>query len=758
MFSSATVARFMIAPAVAGAIMLGFGLGLGAAAPASAKALKKTLKKPAALGAQPAAAPPPLAAAPPALKIFEAPGLSAAEIAHIKRLDAAIAPARDFAIPAEDLARVREGAAAIAKNNAAKARENEAAMSGALGRKLLQWLRLRDGGESPEEIAAFLVANPAWPDRALMARRLEEAYFVKGGPPQTVKAVFADAEPRTAAGLAALAAAHLALGEEERARGLAAKAWRDGVFPDAFEAIFLEKLGDLLAPADHEARLARLLADDSPAAGDRKTRAAAARRVLPRLPESDRKAAEARVAEFLKPGSGEAAAKAPSKEAARDWKLALRRAQKLRRGKKYDDAAKLVLGAPSDLGETANLDAWWGERRALAYEMLSANKPKAAYDLVRDAGPLSVNPAKEQTFTAGWIAFRFLNDPAAAETHFAAMRKAADGPLSRAKADYWQGRVAESKGETDKARDFYRAAARERDTFHGQLAAQKLAPGRGTIEIAPPAPPAPEDIAKFNGSDAVQAAVAAHKAGLDPAIARVFLYHLGAAAKSEGEASMAAHLAEAMGDTQTAVRIAKSAVARGLNLLYYSYPVHPFPSYTPLRAPPETAFLLGVARQESEFNTRTVSKAGAKGLLQVMTVTAKHVCGDYKIKCELNRILTDKPYNTMLASAYIADRMKEFSGSYVLGLAGYNAGPGRARQWIKAFGDPRDPAVDPIDWIERIPFQETREYVAKVLSNIQIYRARIGEKQPPLRLEADLVRGRPAARSGMGAKAASAVE
>ncbi len=185
---------------------------------------------------------------------------------------------------------------------------------------------------------------------------------------------------------------------------------------------------------------------------------------------------------------------------------------------------------------------------------------------------------------------------------------------------------------------------------------------------------------------------------------------------------------------------ARSAVARGLNLVYYAYPIHSLPAYTPLRTPPEPAFILGIARQESEFNSLTLSGAGARGILQVMPVTAKHVCRDYKIKCDIPRLMKDPAYNTMLGSAYISDRMDEFTGSYVLTLAGYNAGPGRAREWIKEFGDPRDGKVDPIDWIHRIPFEETREYVQKVLSNIQVYRARLGEQATALRLNADLKR------------------
>ena len=211
--------------------------------------------------------------------------------------------------------------------------------------------------------------------------------------------------------------------------------------------------------------------------------------------------------------------------------------------------------------------------------------------------------------------------------------------------------------------------------------------------------------------------------------------------ESEAELALVAHLARALGDTQMSLRIAKVAIGRRKNLYYYAYPVAEFPAYKALREPPETAFLLGIVRQETEFNTKIVSGAGAKGLMQVMTITAKHVCQDYKIKCQIKRLLTDPSYNASIGSAYIGDRMRDFSGSYVLTLSGYNAGPGRTRQWIRQFGDPRAPGADPLDWIERIPFEETRAYVGKVLANIQIYRARLGQN-PALLLAQDLERGR----------------
>jgi soluble lytic murein transglycosylase len=421
-----------------------------------------------------------------------------------------------------------------------------------------------------------------------------------------------------------------------------------------------------------------------------------------------------------------------------DWGLAVQKAQALRRQNKEEEAWKILLSDPGSATQVP--DGWWEERRTNAYAALRKGQPKTAYELVRNPGPLSVNAAKDAYFLAGWLALRHLHDNKLALGHFQALAKAADGPLSHARGQYWLGRTYEALGDKERAQEHYKAASAYFDTFHGQLARLKVNASEHALRITPPAAPTAEEITRFNSSDAVLAAVIARKAGLDISLSRAFLHHLRAYLKSEAEVAMVAHLSEALGDTQTAVRIGKAAIARGLNLVYYAYPIHSLPTYTPLRKPPEPAFILGIARQESEFNSVTLSGAGARGILQVMPVTANHVCRDYKIKCDIPRLMKDPAYNTMLGSAYISDRMDEFSGSYVLTLAGYNAGPGRAREWIKEFGDPRDGKVDPIDWIHRIPFEETREYVQKVLSNIQVYRARLGEQETALRLNADLKR------------------
>ncbi|MEQ1615551.1 MAG: lytic transglycosylase domain-containing protein [Hyphomicrobiaceae bacterium] len=716
-------------------------------------------------GAQPAA--PAAKAAPPAGPTLASqpapitlPAVAAVEGARIATFDKAIASVREIAPSAADAALIRDAAAAFAANDPTKAKTLRDQIADPTGRKLVDWVRLRVGLGEAAEYRAFLDANPSWPDRTILNQRMDEALFTRGGSPKAIKDAYKGGEPRTAAGFAALASAHLAEGDEKTAAALAQKAWRTLDIAATLETGFLERFGKYLTEADQKRRLDRLLMDDIRWESERSVRAAIVRRLIPKLSAAEQKRAEARLAVFLKvPLAGQMIAALPAEEAgaATDWGLAYHRIQMLRRQNQDEAAWALLRTVPTDPNLIVAPDEWWIERRSNAYQALKAGKPRVAYDLAKDAGLLSINPAKEQANFAGWIALRLLNDPIAADIHFKFMKKIADGPLSMAKADYWLGRTAEAKGDKARAAEHYKSGARFVDTFHGQLSRQRL-DGSKRLDIAPITAPTPGQIASFNADDAVRAAVLARKSNLDIAITRAFLNHLARHLKTEAEVAMVAHLAEAFGDTQSAVRIGKLAIGRGFNLMPYAYPVHPMPAYGALRQPPETALMLGIARQESEFNTLTVSGAGARGILQVMPITAKHVCRDYKLKCDIPRLLTDKAYNTMIASAYIGDRMGEFQGSYVLGTAGYNAGPGRARQWMREFGDPRDPKVDVIDWIYRIPFEETREYVQKVLANTQIYRSRLGAPETALKLNDDLARARGARQAADAARPTTAAE
>ncbi len=667
--------------------------------------------------------------------------VAAEEAAHNAHFDTAIAPLLNLSISDSDGKRIKEAFSAIRKRKPEKSAKLETEITNPIGVKLVQWYRLNRGYGTAKDYTRFLSENPNWPQAYLLRQRLEEALFIQGGSAAAILDHFKTSKPETGVGLAALASAHLALGETEKARKLASKAWRQKDLPSTLETGFLKRFSKLLTSADHKWRFDRLVISDFRWKSERKRRANTARRLVPLLAPADRKKAQARLAVFLRSKSGLKKVSAFAKAKPVDWGLNFHRIQALRRAKKYDPAAKLLRAAPRDLETAVNPDGWWAERRENAYAALARGKPKLAYDLVRDSGPLSVNALNAQRFLAGWIAFSKLKDPKRARPHFKAMTESADGPKTRSRSRYWLGRSLEALGKADLAKQHYKEASKDADAFHAMLAQIKLDPGPQTIPITPPKRPTGSQLQAFRALAPAKALIIAHKAGLPRHITRLFMVNLRNVVKSEAELALVAHLVRALGDTQMSLRIAKVAVGQRKNLYYYAYPITDFPAYKALREPPESAFLLGIVRQETEFNTKIVSGAGAKGLMQVMTITAKHVCQDYKIKCQIKRLLSDPAYNAMIGSAYIGDRMREFNGSYVLTLSGYNAGPGRTRQWIRKFGDPRLPGVDPLDWIERIPFAETRAYVGKVLANIQMYRARLG-KQPALQLAADLERGR----------------
>ncbi|MEI9900016.1 MAG: lytic transglycosylase domain-containing protein [Hyphomicrobium sp.] len=688
-----------------------------------------------------------------AIAVAKPPAPDEREAAYMSRMDKVVAPLLDYQLSTDDLAKLKEAVKAIAGSDAAKVKELQAGITDPLARQLIEWLRLRRGQGQAADYLKFLAENPQWPSREILQRRMEETLFEEGGDTERIATYFKDGAARSPAGMAVLASVHLAHGEKGEAKALAAKIWREEDLPETLEKGFLSRFGSMLGAEDHKWRLDRLLVEDVRYKVDRVERAASVKRVIALLPAADQKVAQARLAVFMRKSDGKTALGPAQKGTGTDWGIVFHKIQHHRRAGHLDEAAKLMRSAPLDPLLVTNLDKWWFERRGLAYLALKADKAKLAYELVRDAGPVGVNAANDQTFMAGWIALRYLKDAKDAEKHFATLLSNADGPLTRARANYWMGRALEAQGNKDRARASYETAAQFKDTFHGLLAVQKLSPGTHELKFDAPALPAPEQSQRFLSTDAVKALALARKADLERHVTRVFLLNAAKIENDEAWAAMAAHLARATGDTQTSVRIGKAAIAAGHNLVYYSYPVHALPKYTPLRKPPETAYLLGLARQETEFNSDTVSGAGARGILQVMKVTANHVCRDYKIKCQHSRLLTDSSYNTMIASAYVADRLDEWDGSYVLGLPSYNAGPGRTREWVKEFGDPRQTQIDPIDWIERIPFEETRNYVAKVLSNIQVYRARLGEKSP-LRLDQDLYRARAASASPDAANAA----
>jgi soluble lytic murein transglycosylase len=611
--------------------------------------------------------------------------------------------------------------------------------------KLVQWKRLqrRSGFALPTDYAGFLKENPVWPRRKIIQRYYEAALLREGGSAAQIKSYFAASKPVSGAGYAALASAELALGNDSTAKKLAARAWCFERMPKDLEKNFTARFAKQLTAADHQCRLNRLLVGSPRNHAIRRSRVKAATRLLPKLSEAERKKATVRIALF----AGRKAFKdlrAIVKQPALikgDWGLNFQRIVRSRRKKDYTHAFKLLTTVPADHPSLINRDAWWKERERHARYWLGKGNVRRAYDIAAGARPDNANAAKQQAFFSGWLALMRLGKPKDARAHFKRMVKHADGPLSKSMSEYWLARAHEKIGDKKRANGHFTESASIRDSFHGLLSRRAILPKTRSIKLPPAEQPDRAQVQRFLSGKAVKGLLAAYAVKLSRRDVLSFYKVLGNALQSEGEFALLAQMASAVGDGQGEVRVGKSGIARGFNLFEFAYPVHLLPAYEPLREPVERAMLLGIARQESEFNTRIISRAGARGVLQVMPITARHICRQYRIKCRLKDLLEVPSYNARIASAYIADRRDDFSGSYILTLTGFNAGPGRTRQWLRQMGDPRSANIKPLDWIYRIPFLETRLYVRKVLSNVQIYRARLGDKNP-LRLDKDLLRGR----------------
>ena len=619
----------------------------------------------------------------------------------------------------------------------------ERALKDGDARNLVRWLRLIQRPGPVEDYREFLSENQKWPREERLRRNFESALLSSDPPARTVLHDFAKRGPVSGAGWMALAVAKKKLGQTAEARRIAKRTWCVTRFSSDDEELILAALGAFLDTTDHKCRLDRLLISNPRLKYIRRSRAAAARRLVSRLDRSEQSKARARIEVF----EGRRVLKAligivrqPSLVKG-DWGLAYQRAQRSRQRGDYEHAFKILKAVPGEHEDHVNRDEWWEERERHGRHWLAKGNARRAYQLIADVRPRDANPAKAQAFFAGWLALIHLKKPAWARDHFKRMVEVADGPLSRSKSEFWLARACEALGDKGAAARHYGESAKIRDTFHGLLARRRVAPGMRSIDLPPARPPSVPETERFLANGVVRAFHLGISHGLARREVLAFYRALGTGLESEGELALMAQLASVLGDGQGEVRIGKYAIARGLNLYEFAYPLHHLPQYDPLREPVEEAMLFAIARQESEFNSTIVSRAGARGVLQVMRITARHVCRQYRIRCRIDSLLNDPSYNARIASAYIADRRDEFGGSYILTLTGFNAGPGRTRQWLGKMGDPRRRSVDPFDWIYRIPFEETRLYVRKVLSNVQVYRARLGENDP-LRLDRDLKRGR----------------
>lgn len=574
-----------------------------------------------------------------------------------------------------------------------------------LAAKIVLWRDLgrRDADHSFDEINAFLQANAGWPGLYALYRNAEEA-MPEGLPAAKVLAWFGERLPITGAGALRHAAALWDVGQRERARTAARQYWVTIDFDSGEEAAFRARFKSALTTADEIERLDRLLWDH---------RTTAARRQIQRVPPGPAALARARIALIgNRPGVDALIGRVPA-ELRDDPGLTYERAVWRQRRGRVEGVVELLDTLPADMPQSA---AWWRLRNWVVWRSLDRNDFALAYRMSARHGHEEGLAFAEGEWQSGWLALRYLDKPAVAYPHFVRLHDGVTSEISQSRGAFWAGEAASRLGRLEDARQWYEKAAAFSATFYGQLASQRLGIPRAPTLVALPAMPAPRR-ERFEQSELVAAARLLGE--LDqPRLQNLFFARLRQDAEDAIDHRLIIDLANSLERQDIAIRTAKTARRDDHDLHLLLYPRRQLP----VGPAPEPALVLSVMRQESEFYPKARSPVGALGLMQLMPATARHTARGLGLPFNRDRLTDDPDYNVRLGQAYLKELIDRFDGSYILALAAYNAGPARADRWIKEYGDPRDPDVDPIFWIERIPFSETRNYVQRILESLTVYR------------------------------------
>ena len=596
---------------------------------------------------------------------------------------------------------------------------------GSVDRQALTWSLAMSGlpGISAREIATAREELKGWPGLDDLAVRYERALFRENPDANTVLEAFRPSAPRTPEGRYLLARAHRDTGKQGDATAGIRALWRSEGLDRALENRILKEFDAILTVKDHKARMDYLMYRGRITQATRFARLGEARSLF--------RAWSARI-------NGARNADALMKAVDPSWKndpaFLFLQVEALRREDKYRQAAALLAKAPRDPALLIDTSEWWDERRIVARGLADLGDYKAAYALVSAHTATLPADIADAEFHAGWYALRTLGDPSRAGTHFRRILDASSRPISASRAWYWLGRAADAANSPDAA-EHYRNAASHSGTFYGQLAAARLQ--TAALQIKRPAP-TDSDRQAYRQRPAVAALdrfeAAGHESRTTP-----LLRALAEELESPGELAMLAERAERRKDHNLALHIGKAAFSQGRDVAALAFPIGAIPAGADI-AGSGKALAYSIARQESAFNPAAVSPANARGLLQLLPGTAKAVAKRHGLAYASERLTSDPGYNATLGAHYLGEQIESFGGSYILTFIAYNAGPRRVAEWIKRYGDPRGrPIEDVIDWIERIPFPETRNYVQRITENYQIYKARLGQETD---IVADLRYGR----------------
>lgn len=603
----------------------------------------------------------------------------------------------------------------------------------AIAQRLIEWRYLLDknSGATFGEISAFLKTNPDWPARDDLFARAEAA-MDPNMEPHAMLAFFAGRDPVSDIGKIRLGEGYLATGSTAKGRELIRQAWIGGSFDLNQEYDIVRRHGDILTPDVDRARLNRLLFNND---------VTAARRELARVPPDTQQVAQVRLTLRDNPWRGRDVIAQLPPQLQSDPGLLFDRAKVLRQQNAVDAIPPLLSRTPTREMASINPGLWWSELNQAARAAIQLRSYQTAHELAAYSGLSSGPEFADAEFLAGWLDLRFLHNPKEAHTHFANIGRAVTRPISRSRGYYWAARASEAAGDIAQASQDYRAAAQFPETFYGQLALAKLDPKTALHLRTTAIETGPTEEANYEKHELTHAIHVLGDLGLVSLLRTFASYDAENHPEPKHLELLASDLVK-MGFKDIAVRVAKTASYSGITLLGYSHPVISIPVYSGPGYPPDAAFVLGIIRQETEFDPMAVSGSGARGLMQLMPSSARRDADMAGIAYRANDLLSDASYNMRLGMVELAGDLATYTGSYLLAAAAYNAGKANVNKWLDMFGDPRSPTVDPIDWIEEIPFTETRNYVQRVMESMEVYRNRLSGRDEPLRILTDLYRPR----------------
>ena len=581
-----------------------------------------------------------------------------------------------------------------------------------MAQKLVEWTYLRDSESTAgfDRYNAFLQANPDWSSMVLR-RRAEARLWQEGRRAATVRR-FVGEQPVSALGRLAIARVMLGEGDRAGASHEVRAIWQSAELSAAVESAVASAFPGVLAADDDVARMDRRIGAKDFGAAMRAAKQLGSAQV------AIVKACEAAEGNSTKT---EALLAAVPKQAQGDLGYALCRLHRLLAHDDVAAAVKLMAEVSGDDLRRQDTDEWWRECRTLARRLLDLGDPKTAYRVVRDAA-VPTNPYyhAEFHFMAGWIALRFLSDPMTALRHFAKVDEGSSDPIVLARAAYWRGRVFEGAGQFGEMKAQYEKAARYPTAYYGQLARARI----GMSEVALRPPLLRTNVEGFR-SELLQAADTLYAIG-EFDLLLSFVSDLAETSSDVATLSALGELTARHNDAQAMLAIGKTALARGLPMERYAFPEIGVPAYSPIGPPIDRCTVYSIVRTESAFDQRDTSPANAVGLMQITPEAGRDTAKRFGVGYDWERLVSDPVYNTQMGAAEISALFREYTGSYIMTFAGYNAGRGRVREWVARHGDPRDPKIDAVDWVERIPLAETRNYVQRVMENLQVYAASLG--------------------------------